>query len=847
MRVSRTLVVIMILVLAVSALATIINLPSNTSYSPFNNGDMGYSKLITLLDAEVISSVQDIKPSNYDYVVIIPFQKHSINTSMYRVIRELILNGVIIIIMDEHGYSNRLLNELGLNITITTQPILDEVNKVGNRFYPLIRVVFPYLNKAMNITTYKPRYMILSTDVINNSVIGYTSNYAYVDLDNNGYYSLNESMNQYIVVYGRKVGNGAIIIIPDLDIGTNALINEADNTEFFKVIASGRRTYFYIGNLQLSFLDRIKYVLAMMNITAYHRSMEFLFTEFFLMIAILLAVHYIGRSEFESNRFTLLANLYLVAIGIYLVIYGNALFPIIPSLITLLIYVFIRRFSPLFILASSIFYYTYTHQLLIFIPLAIILPYVFAKKGDYSGSLTLFLGPTILKITKYVMSLLIFTLIDINVLTPISIILITALIYSTTYFTSLSRIRVEIFESPNKVPLGGESVIQFGVKSPSPTYVVLERGDGYRKVYRVSNSSIVNIDIPASHIGPQVITINVGVIDKWSFSRRLVKSLTLRYLVIPITSRIIEILRRKVFSREEILRLISEVEISLIEFGEEKIPIAGRVDVRRKVRELIQRAGGLHTFLGFIYRFMEALETQVSKGLGRGREGVYRRSRTGEYIGSRDYVAGDRLKDIHWKKSISKSSLIVKEFGVSGIWEFPSKLRTLEPIVIIDLFATNPRELDRLVFKLLSIYLSIVRRSPIIKSVLIIVTPNFLLAIKGKSVDILYNLYKSLEKSLPYILFSYESISEPLKPEIVEKLLSTEYRPRPLATLIYSSKLFTNTISKLLVSNNVVPPKPFTAIHSKSLSFRYSILRHELSNMGYVYVEPEKAALITTT
>jgi len=842
---NKTLVIIIVLVIAISFLATIINLPSNTSYSPFNNDDTGFSKLITLLNAEIISNVRDIKSNGYSYVIIIPFQKPFINITICNVLKELVLNGVTIIVLDEYGYSNKLLEELGLNISIISKPILDEVSKVGDRFHPLINVVFPYLNKTLEVITYKPSYIAFSFEITNGSIIGYTSNYAYVDLDNNGYYSLNEVMDKYVVVYGQQLGSGRVIIIPDLDIGINAFIDKANNIEFFGMITSSRRTYFYIGNLQLGFLDKIKYILTMLNITAYHRSMEFLLSEFFLMIAILLAIQYIEKSEVKSNKFMLFANLYLIAMSTYLFINENIPFLIIPSLIALLTYVFIRKFSPPIILASSIFYYVYTHQLLLFMPLAIILPYVFAKPGDHSGSLTLFLGPSSLRLIKYVMSLLIFVLIDINVLTPISIILIIVLIYSIMYFTSLARVRVEVFESPSKVPLGEKSVIQFGVKSPSTTYIVLEREDGYRKVYRVSNSSIVNIDIPTNHIGPQITTINVGVIDKWSFSRRLVKSLTLRYLVVPLTSRLIEILRKKLFSREEILRLISEVEITLVELGEEKTPIVSKVDIRRTIHKLIQRTGKLYTFLEFIHRFVEALEIQIHKGLGK--EGIYKYSRTGEYIGSRDYVSGDRLRDIHWKKSISKSTLVIKEYGASSIEEFPSKSYALEPIVIIDLFASNPKELDKLIFKLLSIYLNIVRKSPIIRSILIIVTPNFILGIKGKSIDILYNLYKSLEKSLPYIMFSYESISEYLKPEIIEELISAKYKPRPLATLIYASKLFSDSISKLLAKNNVVPPKPFTLIHSKSLSFRYSVLRYELSNMGYVYVEPEKIALITTT
>jgi len=852
---SKTIIVIITMIIIISFLAAAVNTPTTTPYSPFNAGSRGYSKLIDVLNAKLEDNIKDLSIEEATrYTIIMPLQRRIIDQDTIDYVNKLLHRGSIVIIFDEQGYSNELIKEVGLDIEVANQTILDEIWRAKNRFYPIARVYIADSNETIPLILHMPSY-IMSSENRSGYIIGYTSRYAYVDLDGDEIYSPGDHMGQYTLVYGEKIGRGLLIIVSDIDFAVNGLFD--DNVRFLNKIVYGRELVLYTDYLDLGLLDKLKYGFLELNIIARYGSMEYLFIELILILSILIIMSYSSKSELYDRRSLLISLVYIILYGIYVSLTMNNMFLLIPLSILIIPYIYskLQKFLPSMILSLGIFYVlSQWNTIPLYIPLAFLLPFVFSEKPRIEGSLTMFIGPSTLLLTKHAAALLILTLIDVRILVPIAITLISCLILSIAYFIVLSYVRIEPLSIPEKVALGRPAYAEFMVVADKPLYIVLERSDGFKKICWRSIAGVVDIDIPTDHVGVQVISINIGVSDKWGFSRRLLKTITLKYVVVPITSRLIELLRKRVFSREEIRRLIAEVEVSLTEISTETgIPVGKGVTASSReaikvASELLRRSrtSGLVAISGLLYRFLEVLEEQWSKGFGRAC-GYIRRGRIGEYLGARDYIPGDRLRDIHWKKSLSKHSLVVKEYGVSGGAEpFTARSSVLEPIVILDLFATNNIELDRMMYNLLNIYLNIVRRNPATRSYFILVTREFILVVKGKSIDILYNLYKTLERSLPKILYSYESISKYLEKEYVKEIIENKHKPRPLAMLIKANKNFSNNIVNALVENGIFPPKPYTLIHSKSLSFRYSILRYILNNTGYQYMDNSRIGIVSS-
>lgn len=853
--ISRAVVIIIIMIIIVSCLAAILNTSTTTAYSPFNTDNRGYSRIINAFNARLEDDIRDLSIEEASrYVVIVPLQKRLVDRDIIDYMYKLLHGGSIVIILDEQGYSNELVKEIGLDIRVVNQTVLDEIQKYKSRYYPIIKIYIDGSNKTMSLTLFMPSY-ILAGKNRSSYMIGYTSKYAYADLDGNSVYSQGEHIGQYILVYGARIGYGLLIIVSDKDFITNRLLG--NNTWFLEELILDRELILYTRYLDLGFLDKMKYILLNLNIIARYGSMKHSFIELMLILSILVIVSHTSKTKLQYRKLSLMSSIYIVVHGMYASLSTNNIILLSPLSILAVPYVIgrFRKYLPSIILSLAIFYtLSQWNTIPLFIPLSLLLPFIFSEEPRIKGSLTVFIGPSIFLLIKHAAALSILTLINVKMLILISILLISCLILSIAYFIALSNTRVEVLDIPKKIGLGRTAYAEFMVVTNKPLYIVLERNDGFRKIYFLNATSIVNVEIPTDHTGMHTLMVNVGVFDKWGFSRRLIKTITLRYVVVPITSKLLEHLRKRIFSREEIIKLITEVEVSLMEISSESgIPvgkgvITGTREATRIAMELLRRSktGGLAPIGGFLQEFLHELREQWSRGYSRS-GGYVSRSRLGEYVGARDYAPGDRLKDIHWKKSLSKHSLIVKEYGISGdIGSFTSKSSVLEPIVILDLFATSNVELDHMMYSLLSTYLNIVKRNPVTKSYFVLVSHNFILVIKGKSIDILYNLYKALERFLPKILYKYESISKYLEDEYVKEIIGKSYRSKPLAVLIKASKIFSNNIITALVENTIFPPKPYTLIHSRSLSFRYSILKYFLNNFGYRYIDHSSIGIISS-
>lgn len=547
------------------------------------------------------------------------------------------------------------------------------------------------------------------------------------------------------------------------------------------------------------------------------------------------------REASVRSSITIASIIYVGLLSAYLAIMRDNPLITIPTLVTLLLAI-IRRFRglvPIAILASGISCTSLVIDLpMLFIPIALSLPFIFSQSEAVEEHRSLFIGPTISRVLKYVAGTALLVVIDARVLTPIAIMTITSFVYALIYYIRLSRVKAEVMDVPRTAVLGRNAPLILAVTAPRTTYVLVE-GRGSRVLYRVKGSLIAKFDLPTDHVGRYSVAITVSAIDSWGFSCRLIKSLTIKYSVVPLTSRVIEVLRRRVFSHVEIIKLVSEVEVVLMEIGEELgvpsiIASGGGGEVAEVLREYVRKVRIYLTARRFIERLAEVLE-ELSSSAGGALS--LRRGRVGEYLGARYYSPGDSLRDIHWKKSLSKQSLIVKEFSTSGIEEaLTTEAPALEPVIIVDLFAPNNLELDRIVFTLLTMYFSMVRRSPLIKSSLLLITGDLAILMRGKVVDILYRLYKALEKSMPQILFEYEVITTGISDELIKELVKPSLKPRLLSVLVIANKLYAERLVRSLAKAGVLPPKPFTIIHSTSLSLRYGVVKNELSSTGYTYV-----------
>jgi len=253
LRVNKLLLVTLIFTVLVASLSIVANMPSSTPYSPFNNGDKGYSEVLSILNNAILTrDLGNIEPGS---TVIVPVLRE-INESEYKSLVEILDKGSTLVFLDENGFVNGFLEYIGLKARIMHVKVLDEVSKVKSREYPLLTLRINGEN--YEVVAHEPSYIAIN-DFDNLIAYGNTSNYAYADVDGNKYYSIGEEMKSYTIIALFRIKEGSLWLISDLDLFTNNVVELGDNTKLLKQISESNKTFFVLNYVDLNSLDEAKF------------------------------------------------------------------------------------------------------------------------------------------------------------------------------------------------------------------------------------------------------------------------------------------------------------------------------------------------------------------------------------------------------------------------------------------------------------------------------------------------------------------------------------------------------------------------------------------------------------
>ncbi|ABR54102.1 conserved hypothetical protein [Methanococcus vannielii SB] len=227
---------LLILVLGITLLSLPAGIPvlkSYNEYSSFNSNLEGCSKFTKLIynsNFEVTPILSPYDDYNFDKNGVIFIIKPELDFSLDETlkIKQFIESGNILVISDDFGSGNNLLEKLNVSERFTKGHIND-IFYIKNENIIEIKLDstlkndklndFNNLNQSNSILTYYPTSIR-------------PSKYSNVILTTSNVSSLNKRSGVYPVMLERKYGNGKIIMISDPDIFTNRLYNH--NEEFLK-------------------------------------------------------------------------------------------------------------------------------------------------------------------------------------------------------------------------------------------------------------------------------------------------------------------------------------------------------------------------------------------------------------------------------------------------------------------------------------------------------------------------------------------------------------------------------------------------------------------------------------
>jgi len=795
-------------ILFTSLFSIVLYMPSTTPSSPWNNGWNGLSTILEELKPEVTGDLNNTACNSLILLVL----ERPLTSSEVNSLTSLLGCGAIVVISDSSGYSRDLLGELGISIEYTGHLVLDEVSAFNYRW-----VIKANTSGLVGLTLTVPNATAINVYHPHDAITAYTSRYAYVDLNDDGFYELSEPMSQQLLLCGWRVGGGLVVLVPSRLFLWNSNIMLMDNLEFIRQLGNGRRIYLYTGTIELGFFDRVKEALYKWSAgrPLYITHLAALATSFTLAFA------WFPGSALKNTgkRGALLALAALSSIP-YLAaayLYANAVY-LAPIAALMLLVVAKPLFSiPLIISMSLVATGFNPAYLLLYVAITLALSgFISVEEGRG------FLGYTSLSLLSIqgvnALTIIIYPQLVLGLLAASLAVITIAII---EYATCLKPITVEPITTSSEVYVGSWINIGFLVKSAKRAVYFVETWRS-KVVKPADPGGVIGVSEVVEHIGVNRVNVRISASDTWGFAYRRIGLYSFEFNALPMTTRLLE-RAREILGRTGAGALPSEVSLTVLmrldELGR-LLPIPGE-KLGEALASMRQRGGA--TTMGFIARLIE----EYIK--------ASRKARIGEYTGVRMYEPGDPFKTIHWKKSLSKQMLVSREYSVSWEDERRSSSRGAGSVLYIaNLDASNPLELDAIITGLLGGIVDIASRSSRQEVDLIMVSGRYITTLKGPASSVLRLLYDTLRENPLGVRYSYESINRYLS--IEELLYINRGGSRVLEAVSTALNTSSKAVAEALLKTGYTPPRHYTVIHGKALSTWASNLIYTLNSLGYSYV-----------
>lgn len=235
MRPSNVLFTVVVIILAVSSLS-IWFYPSIQDFAASNKMWNGINSSLRELHAESIDSLAELPElSEKTALVVIPYLDFSAQ-DLARV-RQFVEQGGSLILMDDYGYGNRVLEYLGVGIRFSTKPLLDPLFCYKNQWMPRITDFSPGV-KESGINVVMLDHATALTDVGASQVIAMSSSTSFVDLNDNGAWEQGEPKGAFPVVAEFRLGKGMVNIVSDPSAIINSVYGCDDNYRFIRYLTS---------------------------------------------------------------------------------------------------------------------------------------------------------------------------------------------------------------------------------------------------------------------------------------------------------------------------------------------------------------------------------------------------------------------------------------------------------------------------------------------------------------------------------------------------------------------------------------------------------------------------------
>ena len=203
----------------------------NTAWNGLSN-----LSVVNIQPLYATSDLSGVSAWNTTLLIINPTRNYT--TAESASVTSFLSDGGKVVVMDDFGKADSLLDDIDSPITIYQVPLCDYEDYYINHSFPIIENITPSPEMA-NVSELVLDYPA-SLNVSGSAfILARTSDEGLLDFNDDGFYNGVETMSTYPVVAKANYGNGQLLVVSDPDICINGMLDIGNNSAFMDNILKG--------------------------------------------------------------------------------------------------------------------------------------------------------------------------------------------------------------------------------------------------------------------------------------------------------------------------------------------------------------------------------------------------------------------------------------------------------------------------------------------------------------------------------------------------------------------------------------------------------------------------------
>ncbi len=232
----RRFLVILSITLVILLIIAVWFFPSDEDFRVENSFWNGTSDISASYPILPVQSLSDLPPSPQgSTLILIPYR--NCTPAEMRRLNDFITQGGTLILADDYGHGNQILEYLGLKTRFSKQTLLDPLINYKNKYFPKI-IHFEPSPLTGNIESLVLNHATSLANVAATNILALSSSFSFIDQNGSGTWEDGEATGPLPVISLHNLGNGRVILVADPSLFINSMEKMEGNDSFIQNIAA---------------------------------------------------------------------------------------------------------------------------------------------------------------------------------------------------------------------------------------------------------------------------------------------------------------------------------------------------------------------------------------------------------------------------------------------------------------------------------------------------------------------------------------------------------------------------------------------------------------------------------